>query len=353
MDNSAHDGVAPKLTAVVLFLLTGASLLSQLLEGPLYPSLLAIAAIASPLVFLCACVVVFFRPRLGYGLGLAAGLIALGWFVGTERTLEGWNHGNSWLLLNYPGPPAAGWPLGFAHLRILSVALILISLACASLRLFPSRWSLRGSPLRRCTWPAFAFGFLVLAVWFVRSVTPYCVTTITDVIEPEVRILHVQKRGLHIHETTVTAYRDGKVFVVRHDRRLFQYRFEGRATLSLAPFQRVRPFVQSTGLWKLRTPVPEVLRSWNADGWYVVLQDSRLLAFTSEFRRKPPKEVTDLFQELEKLPASQEQPFVLRDVCLGFCYDPVAALGFDELGLRARLLSRSASGVGPARARVF
>jgi DNA-directed RNA polymerase specialized sigma24 family protein len=72
--------------------------------------------------------------------------------------------------------------------------------------------------------------------------------------------------------------------------------------------------------------MPAALRSWNAEGWYVVLQDSRLLAFTSEYRTTPPKEITDLFEEMEKLPASQEEAFVLRDVCLGFCYDPVAGL---------------------------
>ena len=62
-----------------------------------------------------------------------------------------------------------------------------------------------------------------------------------------------------------------------------------------------------------------------------MLQDSRLLAFTTEYRTTPPKEITDLFQALEKLPASPEKAFVLRDVCLGFCYDPVSALGFDTL----------------------
>ena len=36
--------------------------------------------------------------------------------------------------------------------------------------------------------------------------------------------------------------------------------------------------------------------------------------------------------------------FAVRDVCLGFCYDPVAALGFSVLQQRRRLLSRSAAG---------
>jgi len=270
MDNSEHDGVAGKLTAAVLFLLAGASIVSALLTAlspwpgrmSIWDSPLWIAAEASPLVFLSACVLVFFRPRLGYALGLVAGVIALPWFVRSEFMLDPWN---SWIFLNW-GPPATGWSLGFADLRILCVALILISLACASLRLFPARWSLRGSPLRRRTWPAFAFGALALAVWFVLSVTPYRVAIFENAMTPEIRILHVQKRGLHIRETTVTAYRNWGVFVVRHDRRLFQYRFEGRVTETQAPFEGARAFIQSTGLWKMRTPVPGVLRSWNAEG---------------------------------------------------------------------------------------
>ncbi len=69
------------------------------------------------------------------------------------------------------------------------------------------------------------------------------------------------------------------------------------------------------------------LWAWNAEGWYVTLQDSHLLAFTSEYRTSPPREVTGLFQEIEILPG-QPQLFAIRDVRLGFCYDPVAALGF-------------------------
>jgi hypothetical protein len=113
--------------------------------------------------------------------------------------------------------------------------------------------------------------------------------------------------------------------------------------VSPTAFERARNFVESSELWKLRTAPPKALRAWNAEGWYVVLKDSRLLAFTTEFGTTPPDEVTDLFNELQKLPALEERPFAVRDVCLGFCYDPVAALGFSILPQRKRLLSGSAS----------
>src|SRR5579859_6736321 len=71
--------------------------------------------------------------------------------------------------------------------------------------------------------------------------------------------------------------------------------------------ERARTIAQSPELWKLCTPPPRLIRSWNAEGWYVVLKDSRLLAFTTEYRITPPEEVTDLFHELEKLPASENR----------------------------------------------
>ena len=85
--------------------------------------------------------------------------------------------------------------------------------------------------------------------------------------------------------------------------------------------------MRSPQLWVLHTRPAKELRAWNAEGWYVTLKDSHLVAFTSEYHTAPPREVTELFQELENLPG-QPRPFAIRDICLGFCYDPVAALGF-------------------------
>jgi hypothetical protein len=85
--------------------------------------------------------------------------------------------------------------------------------------------------------------------------------------------------------------------------------------------------MQSPQLWALHTQPAKELRAWNAEGWYVTLKDSHLLAFISEYHTAPPREVTELFQEIKNLPG-QPRPFAIRDVCLGFCYDPIAALGF-------------------------
>lgn len=342
---TAHRELKPKLTAAAVFLSAAVSIACIFLTiwgMPRWDRPAEIAAAASPLVFLCACISIFFRPRLGYGLGLVAGLITVPWLVQIETAPATWN---SWISFNWEGPVAL-----FVKLKILSVALLAISIACSALRLLPLGWSLREYPLSRRTWPAFAFGLLVLSVWFFHSVTPYSVPAFDHPAGAELRILHLQKRGLRIHETRVTEFRNGEVFVVRDDRRLFLYQFEARvarsalADTSPTALEHTRTFVQSTELWKLHTPPPAALRSWNAEGWYIVLKESRLFAFTSENGRTPPLDVTNLFRELETLPASQGRPLVVRDVCLGFCYDPVAALGFSVLPARIRLLSGSQTG---------
>jgi hypothetical protein len=352
----ARYGSTPKLTTAILLLCTAGSIgctFLTLLDGAFLSSWgrsVEVAARVSPLVFLCASALVFFRPRFGYTLGVIAGLIALPWFFQTEFSPATWN---SWISLNYespiPIPSEVGPYLAFTRLKILSVILIVVAVACSSIRLLPARWSLWKSPLCRCTWPAFAVGFLVLAVWFGYSVTPYSIPAYDHPGSVEFRILHVEKRGLRFHETAMSEERNGRAWILRTERRLFQYRFEERiawtalAEASPATIERVRTFVQSPTLWELRTPPPRTLRSWNAEGWYVVLKDSRLLAFTSEYGTAPPKEVTELFHQIENLPLREGSPLAVRDVCLGFCYDPLAALGFGVLPQRIRLLSRSAA----------
>lgn len=356
MDAHWHaDPRASKLTTAVLLLCTGVSAGCAILAIPDVPfpgrmsawdRPLEIAAKSAPLLLLCGCVLVFFRPRFGFGLSFVAGAIALPWYIQTEISLAPWN---SWIFLNYESPissEGAGY-LTFVKLKILSAVLVVMTVACSSIRFVPTSWSFRGTPIRWRTWPAIAVGLITVAVWFAYSVTPYSVPGFDHPAGAEIRILHIQKRGLRFEETTLCALRDGQVWRWRGGRRLFQYRFKLRvAMLALgagAPtsYARVRALVQSPDLWNMGTTAPKPLRSWNAEGWYVVLKDSRLLAFTTQNGATPPETITDLFRELEKLPASEQRITTVRDVCLGFCYDPVAALGFKILPQRKRLLATS------------
>jgi hypothetical protein len=254
-----------------------------------------------------------------------------------EYALSFWN---SWIFLNHD------WlrPLDrLTVLQVLSPVMVAPAVAMALLRLLPERWAFHGMPLRGRTWPALLAALLVLGVWFVRSVTPYSVPDYDHGLRPDFRILHLRKQGLHFQETVVEGFRDGRVWVVRQDRRWFQYRFHSRTGFLVLGEQAppvhdsVRRFVQSDVLWNLHTGGAKQLWSWNAEGWYVALRETRLLAFTSENGVKPPEEVAALFHDLEALPEMEERPFAARDVCLGFCYDPIAAMGYSVLPQRLRL----------------
>ncbi len=323
----------PKLTAAALFLSAGVSVALFFPLGIRLMTGAALAAkaatLASAVILLFASVLLFWWPRVAYVLAFASGLVAISWFIWTDFAWQT----NPWIWFNYvPASREEGDLLTVVKLRILPVAIVIFAIACSAIRLVPPRWVIGKRAVSTRTWPAMTIGFLVLAVWLVHSVSPYQVPTIVDGPSVDLRILHVVKRGLSINETLVIAQRNGWSSVSWTNRRLFQYQFEStakRVSLGGSPpiLQHARALMQSPQLWRLHTPPAKELWDWNAEGWYVTLKDSHLLAFTSEYHTAPPREVTDVFQEIENLPG-QPRPFAIRDVCLGFCYDPVAALGF-------------------------
>ena len=87
----------------------------------------------------------------------------------------------------------------------------------------------------------------------------------------------------------------------------------------------IRMFAQSAQLRDLRTPPAVSLRDWNAEGWYV-RTGQNVLAFTTENHTTPPQEVIDMFHRLESIPPAATESGNVSDVCLGFCYDPLAGL---------------------------
>jgi hypothetical protein len=273
--------MAPEITVTVLYLCATLSISAGVLIMPRGLSsssgghhLAEVAAIASPFVFLCACVLMFFSPRLGYYLGLAAGMLAASWFVWIELLFS--EGTNSWIALNLAEPNVEEVAfLTFTKLKVLSVGPVVIAIVCSALRLLPAHVLVRNYPLRLRTWPALMTSFLVLAAWFIHSAIPYRTPRFVCGGAPSVlRILHVVKRGVRFHETEVSVSRDGKAWVWENDRRWFQYRFEARiglvslAAASLPSLQRARTLV-TWPILSLRTRSPKPLRSWNAEGWYI------------------------------------------------------------------------------------
>jgi len=269
----------------------------------------------SSLGFVGAGVLLALRPRVGYIVGLLASLMALDWSV----RMDLWASRNSWIQLNMPDIQP-----NFAVVTILIILgrdLIVVAVCICVLRLLPGRIGTR-------TWPTFAIGFVVLCVWYASSVMPYRIPVIIDGIPADLRIAHVEKHGLSIHEIRISAFRDGRAWISSHDRRQLQYQFPERARLVVLgqhpeALERLRTSVRSPALRKLETPSARKPSRWNAEAWYVAFWDSPVLAFTSEYGSRPPEEIVALFPEIEKLPASDEQSHYVSDVCLGFCYDPL------------------------------
>jgi hypothetical protein len=159
---------------------------------------------------------------------------------------------------------------------------------------------------------------------------------IVDSVPPELAVLHVEKKGIQFHETAISTYTDGRLFVERNNRRLFQYGFavgDGIGILPETITARVQALTRSTELRDLHTAPAVALRSKNAEGWYIRTERG-VLAFTTEYGTEPPREVVDLFHDLESIAPAEKELRTINDVCIGFCYDPLAGLGLDNLNDR-------------------
>jgi len=274
------------------------------------------------------------RPTLAHS-GAFAGLVAMPYIYWT--TLQDTPLGNTWTMFNVSDRKFLSYSaLHLTELTIFSVALIVLAIATAALRLVPARWRFRGLPVRERTWPALGATLLFLSAWFSQSVMPYRISGAVDYTGwPILQILHVEKRGLQFHEThvAVAGYRRHPLSVSfsANDRRLFEYRFQQQygsmGELQQPLTDRIQAVIQSSESASRNSVEVKPLRKWNVDGWYVTGEGLALKAYTTDKGEPPPQEIVGLFDDLEKLPRSRESHSEVRDVCLGFCYDPLSGLG--------------------------
>ena len=241
-------------------------------------------------------------------MGLGTGLIALCWLAWSEWLLGPWD---SWMFLNRNRTEPV-WEFGFMYIKILAVALAVFATAVAILRLLPPGIRLRKAPLRQRTCPAAALGLAVLAAWFAHAVTPYEVPVCMKSSGPD-------------------------------DADVFGYHFEGSAGRGFIPSELTAALAHSPDLLPRHTPPAKpLLRSWNGEAWYVIVDRRRLLVFTSENGAQPPESITAFVREAENIPLERVQKGALRDACLGFCSDPLSEMGYPEgRNEREALLLRS------------
>jgi len=313
------------------WLLLALASVSRWFEDTTFRTALCFLCLAAAILFAFAAGTVSYHPTFAHAAALA-GLGSLPWIYWS--TLRGSELSNDWIMFNVPDSlypmRYKVWPM--AALIILSIALIVLAIATAALRLLPARWLFRKTPISERTWPAFTASFLFLTIWFSRSVMPYRIPGAVDYADwPVLQILHVGKHGLQFHETciNVSARYGFRTHVSENHRRLFQYHFEqaqSEGQLRQPLMQRVQAIVQSGAYSTSQSEAILPVRSWNADNWYIRVQGSPILSYTSE--KTPPSEIVALFHDLEAAPRSSLPPSDIRDVCLGFCYDPPAGLGF-------------------------
>jgi hypothetical protein len=172
---------------------------------------------------------------------------------------------------------------------------------------------------------------MVLSFWFSQSVMPYRIPGALDSDYPILGILHVEKRGLQFHETSISVFRNDSFYVSRNDRRLFQYHFQqldSRGKVPPALMQRIYAAVQSPELSKRDSAVIKPIRAWNTTRWYLLVERAGFHAYTSETGTNPPQEIISIFDNLDSEQRfSPDSQAARNDVCLGFCYDPLSGLG--------------------------
>jgi len=322
------------MVAVVSMLASSSRIARDLLS---FRNINSFALILCPFALLGSALLLRRHTHLGYILAAVGAVLPLPWIFMTESR----GFGNSWISMN------ASWNypdtfryMRYSQLRIISVALLLATLIWAVTRLLPSHWQLRNRPLNRRTWPAMVITLVFIVWWFATFAFPYRQPLIVDAVQPELSILQVKKNGIAFHETRVSVYRSGRYYIVRNNRRLFQYSFvetvdEGFLTGGLRTKLEA---VQALPALKRRLDqTPRTLRARHGEGWYVEMSNFAINTFTTEDATSPPADLQSFFREVEGAPSiGAHSQHEVRDVCLGFCYDPKAGLGYRAENQRCR-----------------
>lgn len=288
-----------------------------------------ISFLVSPLISISSALLLLRKRRIGLVLAAIGAAFAILWIFETESRA----YRNSWIAMNAswndPGMPSY---IGYSLLRIVSIAVSLATLTWAGTRLLPSTWQVRRRPANQQIWPAIFISLLFTSTWFILFVSPYRQPIIVDAVTPELSMLHVQKEGLTFHETRVTVYHDSRFLLVRNDRKLFRYSFTENAYEGLLDDRlraELKAVMELPELKWTQDKSPRALMARRADGWYTEMNTYAITAFTTENGVSPPAELVEFFRRLEASPSENFSPqYSVRDVCLGFCYDPKAGLGY-------------------------
>lgn len=301
------------------------------------------SAIASvgPLLDVCllgllaALTLLFIKPGVGYALAAVSGMVGLYWFFRLE--MGNFPALNSWIGFNLADVPDLLGSLEEMRLRVLFGAALITSTSVSVNALLPVFVRFRDKPVSERIWIPLVFASAVVAFWYLRSVSPYRIPIFANGVRPELAILHIQKAGLQFHETRMSIYRNGEYYYSHNDRRLLQYRFAVEGGSGVLPSKLLTEAENLAGSLpeEGQSGSPKPLRSWRAEGWYITTRRGRRVsAFTTENRKGAPQEVVELFRRLVAIPPVRKALPAEKDICFGFCYDPLAGLQMADLNDR-------------------
>ncbi len=279
-------------------------------------------------------VVASFLVLIGRKYAYAVGFMgtSLAWPLIFQNEFAIYRFSNSWVAFDVPAfsPPHGGAEIEHlsAKLTILAVGLLLPATFYSLLHLCPLTWRVGKHAVREQDWLVFVVTIFVMATWYVTAASPWRIPIFdAHTINWNARlcVLHVEKRGFQIRETSV-AIRSGRNFhITRDDRKLFRYSFQelhSDGAISEEDLLRLQPVIHSPSPSRARLLHYTPPKDWNADRWFVYVQGRPIENLFNVDKSAVPADILAWFYKAQGLDQLDERQVIERDVCLGFCYDP-------------------------------
>lgn len=307
-------------SALVFWLWPKGSLLGDAyLRTPTWIEVLLVVGVIG--LFL-ASIRVFFNFRFGCALGLAGASALL--IARAFWEFDDYRRSNSWIAFNIPEAN-----LRYAIAAQCLIVVLLFVAAFAASRLAPQGWSLRGTAVRQSILLPVAVVGALTGVWYLTAVWPPYRMPVADYRNyypyDDVFILKVERDGWRFRESSVGATRDGRLYRSSSTRHLFEFEFDDdRSQVPLlVHFSELERMFSSPELTSRGGMDYHGLpRKWRYEMWYVRSNYPESYVVVTTDPSDLPAELVTWFEQMHKVRAPK-RTLNRRDICFGFCYDPL------------------------------
>jgi len=278
------------------------------------------AAILASILLIVAPVFILIGRKYAFAVGLVGTFLA--WPLIIQSEFSKYSLYSSWDVFDIPGANGSYQEtrLLIAKLSIFVTALLFLATSYSLLRLCPVSWRIGKHAMRDQTWLVCLATLFVVATWYVESASPWRIP-IYDAHgwnwNARLCVLHVEKRGLQIRETSV-AIRSGRNFhITRDERRLFHYSFQEVHTdgaMSEEDLLRLQPVIYSPPPYRKQIPHYTPPRGWNADRWFVYSQGRPIPSLFNVDKSSVPADIITWFYKAQGLDEIENMQVTERDV---------------------------------------